>query len=266
VTLNHLGDKIHGYTAIRLWGSVGFIVTVVILGMVLERVGIAPVPWIAMLMVIGIWLTALMVPDDVNRPYEQDHGPIIKVVKQPTMIAILVVFFLMQVGHGAYYSFYSLYLEKFDYTRTMIGQLWALGVLAEVGVFMIMLKVFQRYSLRSLFLVSMLCAAVRWFVIAEFPEIRAMIIFGQVLHGATFGLHHAVAIQLIHRYFKGRHQGRGQAIYSALSFGAGGAVGALLSGYTWEGLGPAETFQFAGVISLIGAAVVWKWVRLETPN
>ena len=261
VTLNHLGDEVHAYTRIRLWGSIGFIITVIVLGAVLEHYGVQPLPWIVFMMIVGIWITSLWVPDDLPHGHTVDHEPIIKVIRQPTVLAMMAVFFLMQVGHGAYYSFYSLYLEKFDYSRTVIGQLWALGVIAEVGLFLIMFKLFRRYSLRSLLLTSLLCAAFRWFVIAYFPEKELIIVSVQLLHAATFGIHHAVAIQLIHRYFKGQHQGRGQALYSSMSFGAGGAVGSLLSGYIWEDVGASEAFVFAGLISLLAAVIAWKWVR-----
>ncbi len=263
VTLNHLGDKVHAYTRIRLWGSIGFIITVVVLGAVLEHFGVQPLPLIGLFIIVGIWLTSLWAPEDIPHDHKVDHEPIINVIKQPTVLAMMVVFFLMQVGHGAYYSFYSLYLESFGYSKTMIGQLWALGVIAEVGLFLIMLKLLQRYSLRSLLIVSLVCATIRWILIALFPEQRAIIIPVQLLHAATFGIHHAVAIQLIHRYFKGRHQGRGQALYSSLSFGAGGAIGSLMSGYIWEGLGASEAFVFAGVISFIATLIAWKWVRPE---
>ena len=263
VTLNHLGDEIHAYTRIRLWGSIGFIVTVIVLGAALEHFGIRPLPWIVLIMITGIWLTSLWAPDDIPYDHIVDHEPIMNVIKQPTVLAMMAVFFLMQVGHGTYYSFYSLYLEKFDYSRSLIGQLWALGVIAEVGLFLVMLKLLNRYSLRSLLLTSLICAAIRWLMIALFPEQRLIIIPVQLLHAATFGIHHAVAIQLIHRYFKGRHQGRGQALYSSISFGAGGALGSLLSGYIWEGLGASEAFVFAGIISSIAALIAWKWVRPE---
>ncbi len=263
VTLNHLGDEVDAYTRIRLWGSIGFIITVIVLGAVLDRFGVQLLPVIGLIIIIGIWLTSLWAPEDIPHDHVADHEPIMNVIKQPMVLAMMAAFFLMQIGHGAYYSFYSLYLEKFDYSRTMIGQLWALGVIAEVGLFLIMLKLLQRYSLRSLLLTSLICATIRWILIALFPEHKIIIISTQLLHAATFGIHHAVAIQLIHRYFKGRHQGRGQALYSSISFGAGGAIGSLMSGYIWEGLGASEAFVFAGIISFIATLIAWKWVRPE---
>lgn len=261
VTLNHLGDKAQDYTRIRVWGSIGFIVTVIVLGFVLDKIGLDQLPWIALLLTVGIWLTTLTVPCDQALVRHSARGSIMKVIRTPTVLAMLVAFFLMQVAHGTYYSFFSLYLEAFDYSRTVIGQLWALGVIAEVGLFLIMLRLLNRFTLRHLLLFSLACATFRWWLIAECPSSLPIMLFSQCLHAATFGIHHAVAIQLIHQYFHGNHQGRGQALYSSLSYGAGGALGALISGYIWQGIGARETFWFAAFMSLLGWLIVWRWVK-----
>jgi PPP family 3-phenylpropionic acid transporter len=83
-------------------------------------------------------------------------------------------------------------------------------------------------------------------------------ISAQILHAASFGVYHAVAIQLIHNYFVGQHQGKGQALYSSVSFGAGGAIGSLYAGYTWESLGTTATFMIAAVVSLLAAFIAYK--------
>ena len=128
------------------------------------------------------------------------------------MIAFFVVCFLLQAGHGAYYAFYSIYMEATGYSKTLIGQLWALGVIAEVMVFILMHRLLQRYGARQVLMASLLLAVLRWLVIGYFPEELPLILLAQILHAATFGTFHASAIHLVHHYFTGRHQGRGQAL------------------------------------------------------
>ena len=102
---------------------------------------------------------------------------------------------------------------------------------------------------------------IRWMLLAGYPEQIGIILVAQTLHAASFGVYHAVAIHLIHVFFVGRHQGRGQALYSSLSFGAGGAVGSLASGYLWSGYGPQSTYLWAAVTSGAALGVTWKYVR-----
>ena len=103
--------------------------------------------------------------------------------------------------------------------------------------------------------------ALRWLLIAQFAATPAVIILAQTLHAASFGLYHAVAIYLINILFTGTHQGRGQALYSSISFGAGGALGSLVSGYLWTGINPEAMFLMAAVVSLCALWVTWRGIK-----
>lgn len=260
-TLNHLGDRSHHYSRIRLWGSIGFIVTVAGLGPLLDRYGVTLLPPVLLALFTGIWLASLVVPERDAPPFAGSHERLTHVLRRPEVISLLVVCFLMQASHGPYYTFYSIYLQEHGYSRGAIGQLWALGVIAEVGVFLVMHRLLPRFGLRGLLLSGLALASLRWILIGAFVESLPVLMMAQLLHAASFGIYHATAIQLIHRYFVGRHQGRGQALYSSLSFGAGGAVGALYSGYLWDSGGPMVTFALAAAISGIALLIAWFRIR-----
>ena len=260
VTINHLGEQTEYYSRVRLWGSIGFIASVAGLGATLDRYGMSLVPQVVLLLYVGIWLVSLSVPERIDGPHAHDQGSLLEVLRQPRIMAFLVTCFLMQAGHGAYYAFYSLYLEKFGYSNSMTGALWALGVVAEVLAFIVMHRLMVRYSARQMLLISLSTAAARWLLIALFPQWLWVLVGAQLLHATTFGTFHAAAIHLVHRYFRGRHQGRGQALYSSVSFGAGGAVGSLASGYIWSGLGPAWTYGVSTLVALLALFTAWRWV------
>ncbi len=259
VTFSYLGTDVHQYSRIRLWGSIGFIITVVGVGALLDYYPISHLPIVILLLYFAIWLSSLWVPEHQGAVHHPAQGSILTVLKKWPVQALLLVCFLMQASHGVYYSFYSIYLEENGYSSTLTGQLWALGVVAEVGIFVIMHWLLQHYSARQVLIVSLLLAALRWSIIALYPEQLPFMLFAQLLHAATFGTFHAAAIHLIHHYFTGRHQGRGQALYASISFGAGGAVGSLISGYLWSSAGANSTFMlsaamviFALVVAMVG--------------
>lgn len=262
-TLNHLGEHTHRYSAIRLWGSIGFIGTAAALGPLLDSFGTALLPAVLLALFGAIWLSSLYLPErDIEAP-GQEHVPLREVLRHPQVLALLSVCFLMQASHGPYYTFYSLYLQGEGYSRGAIGQLWALGVIAEIGVFLIMHRLVPRLGLRRLLLGSLAIGALRWLLIGYFVDNAVILIGAQLLHAATFGVYHAAAIQLIHRHFRGRHQGRGQALYSSLSFGAGGAAGALYSGYLWDLGGGRMAFAAAAAVSALAWLLAWRRLRVE---
>ncbi len=263
ITLNHLGAQPHRYTSIRLWGSIGFIAAVAGLGMLLDRYGTGLLPMALLLLFAGIWLSTLWVSERVAPVLTASAEPLGKVLRQPQVVALLGVCFLMQASHGPYYTFYTIYLEGHGYSRSLIGQLWALGVIAEVGIFLIMHRLVPRFGLRKLLLASVALAGLRWLLIAWFVDNLPVLVGAQLLHAATFGVFHGAAIQLIHRYFQGRHQGRGQALYSSLSFGAGGALGALYSGFTWDAAGSTVSYVTAALISGLAWLLAWRTLRVS---
>jgi len=256
-TLTHLGESTHSYTGIRVWGSVGFIFTVSLFGFVFEYIDIDNVPIILLMSMIVVWLMSLIIPDMPAEQHEQDSISLKEILYKPHVVAFLLICFLMLVSHGPYYTFYSIYLEAHGYSSAFIGEMWALGVIAEVVLFLIMYRLIRYFGLRTLMLVSLLLAAIRWLLIGYFVEHLELLIFAQLLHAATFGIYHAVAIQYVHGFFKGKLQGRGQALYSSVSFGAGMAIGSLLSGYAWDSLGALYCFNAAAVISLIALMIAW---------
>lgn len=262
-TFSHLGEHTHRYSTVRLWGSVGFIVAVAALGPLFQRVGIGWLPWILLVLMTAIWLMSLLVPERLAPHHTEGHQSLREVLRRPQVMALLVVCFLMQASHGPYYTFYSIYLEDHGYSRSAIGQLWALGVVAEVGVFLVMHRLAPRVGLRALFLASMALTALRWALIGVYVDSVPVLIFAQTLHAASFGIYHAVAIQLVHKYFTGRHQGRGQALYSSLSFGAGGAAGSLYSGYVWSAASPMAAYFVAALIGVAAFLVAWRYIGAD---
>ena len=260
-TLAHLGESTHTYTTIRVWGSIGFIVSVWVIGFVFEVIDIGHVPLVMLVSMIVVWLVSMAIPELGPEPREHPPAALMAILKQPRVLALLVVCFLMLASHGPYYTFYSIYLETNGYSSAFIGGMWALGVIAEVILFTFMHRLVTTTGLRKLLLLSLLLAAIRWLLTGYFAKNVFILVIAQLLHAATFGVYHAVAIQYIHRFFRGRLQGRGQALYSSASFGAGMAAGSLLSGYAWDKAGALFCFQGAAAIALLALVVAWFWLR-----
>lgn len=263
VTFNHLGQNSHRYANIRVWGSVGFVLSSVALGPLLERYGPGVVPVAVAGLFVCIWLSAHGVPE--RALVHSAGGPerLLPLLRQPVVLSLFTVCFLIQASHGPYYGFFSIYLEARGLSRTVIGVLWALGVVAEVLVFLLMHRLLPRFGARLLMLATLALTVLRWLLIGWGASSMVALVVAQCLHAFSFGLYHAVAISLINRFFRGRVQGRGQALYSSLSFGAGGSLGALLGGQAWDSLGPHFTFTAAALAAALGWVIAWLGLHPE---
>ena len=256
-TMAHLGEGTHRYSRIRLWGSIGFILSVSLLAFVFDHYGVRLLPAVMLVLLVGIWLNALFVPGERQPAAHTQHLSLLGTLSRPVVLALLLSCFFLQASHGPYYTFFSIYLEEHGYARSVVGQLWALGVIAEVGVFLLMHRWLPAYGAGQLLFLAIVITAVRWLLIATLVDSLPVLLLAQVMHAASYGLYHASAIHLIHRLFPGRLQGRGQALYSSISFGLGGAAGSLASGYVWEQVGDSWTYILGSLLAAIGAVFAW---------
>ncbi len=255
VTLSQLGNDKDRYGLIRLWGSLGFIMTAAVLGGLFQTLSINFLPLILLMIFSFIWLSTLLVKE--HRAVVETEVNILTVLKKPQVIALLVSSFFLQASHGPYYTFYSLYMESLDYSRLSIGLLWSLGVVAEVILFMFMPRLLRVRAAAFWLAVAFALTCLRWVLMAWFSDVLILVILTQCLHAASFGLFHASSIHLIQQYFPDHH-GRGQALYASVSFGTGGAIGSFFAGSLWENVSPQMTFMIAAVTAFIGLLVALR--------
>lgn len=250
-TLSLLGDRLGAYGRIRLWGSVGFIVIVVAGGALFDLFGIRALEPLTLTLLVAVAATTFSLPRDRTSSHTGATGSISEVLAQPGVIAMLCGFFLMQAAHGPYNTFYSIYLVNSGYSKTLVGGLWALGVVAEIVLFIYLPRLLSRWTLKTILSASVAVAVVRFVIIGWGADSLLLLTVAQLMHAVTFGAFHAAGIAAVHKTFRGRNQARGQALYTSLGYGVGGSLGTLASGYAWESLGGAWTFSLASLAALV---------------
>jgi L-ectoine synthase len=109
---------------------------------------------LAALFYLALWGASLAAPPAPRIKGDAEPGPIAGVLRQPHIWSFLLVCFLMLASHGPYYTFFSIYLQDHGYSGLAIGSLWALGVVAEVGVFLVMHRLLPRFGARRLLLAN----------------------------------------------------------------------------------------------------------------
>lgn len=256
VTIAHLGPQRELYSRLRLWGSIGFIVTGASLGMLFDQVSVSWLPLCLLVCAAASWLASLQVPDIATPTHAHRQEDFFSILKRPTVMAFLAAHFLLQLSHAPYYSFYSIYLEGHGYSRTAIGWLWALAVFAEVIAFTQMHRWLPRFGEQRIMIASLLLSALRWSVIGLGIESPLVVWSAQLLHAASFATFHAAAISVIYRQFGAGHQGQGQAVYSML-WGLGVALGSWWTGMVWD-IHPLWSWLAAAMACLMAALLLQR--------
>lgn len=264
ITLQHLQHDAQRYSRIRLWGSIGFIASVVGLGGYFQHHSLDHLPlWVVGLTVLIVLATFQVTPPDIPRRSRGSFVVFLRQLRNGPVLMFLTLCFLMQVSHGPYYTFFSIFMEDAGYSRTLIGGLWAVGVVAEIGIFLVMHRIIAGFSPRVLTLICLLLGALRWWMIGTFPDNLPLLLLAQLSHAATFAIFHALAIHLVHRFFTREASGQGQALYSAFCYGAGNALGAYGAGRIVDLYGGAASYQAASWLLMGTAALAFIFFRLQ---
>ena len=250
VTMDVLGSEKKSYGQIRAWGSISFIVMVLVLG---KAIDLYSVDIILVLILAGSLMLAVIsvgIPA-IQAPKKDLLTPVAGSLLEKRVIVFLFCAFLMLVSHGAYYGFFSIHLANMGYGSTFIGITWALASTAEILVMIKSDKIFNRFSLENVLFYSFLVAAIRWMILF-FAQSATLILLSQILHAVTYGTFHMASILYIDRLTPEKAKTLGQAVNNALTYGLGLMVGFFVNGYVYEITGSFTLFMMSSLIALAG--------------
>jgi MFS transporter, PPP family, 3-phenylpropionic acid transporter len=259
------GDLTH-YGKLRLWGSVGFIAAVTLAGQLMDWYGVGLMPWIAGALLALVLVASLRMQESVHLHEHQNVPSVIALLRRREVLAFFASTFLMVAAHASLYVYYSLYLAQIGYSKTVIGLMWSLGVVAEIVFFYYQAPIFRRFGVQRLMLLSLLIAVIRFLMIGFGAESLFLLLIAQVLHAATFGVHHSASVITLQRWFSGALQARGQALFISISYGLGGTFGGLILGEIWDTFGAWMVYLVAAVFALgalAAAAFSYRWQSIK---
>jgi PPP family 3-phenylpropionic acid transporter len=258
LTLTHLkANKADSkYSHIRLWGSIGFIVAAILLGIMIDSLGERSLIYALLITQLTIFFLAFILPDKKVTFIKNNKRPIWPILRRREVIVLLLSCALMVSSHGLLYNFYSIFLEQQGYSGTTIGLLWSVGVVFEILIFLLMPKILSNFTLKAVLLISLGFAVIRFFLIGAYVDSIIILVIAQIMHAATFGSFHVASIQLIAHFFYNEHQARGQSLYNSITYGIGGAIGGVGGGYMIQYSGMANTFMLSAILPFIGFLVL----------
>ena len=161
ITLSTLAGRSGHYGPIRLWGSIGFIVAVLLVGAWLDDHAAATLPALLLGLALAALAASVAMPAASGASPRPSGAPETPGSSPASVWALIGAGFCMAAAHGALYAFFTLHLQRLGYSGKSIGALWTLGVLAEIVVFFYLPALFRRFSLSAILIASLLAAVVR---------------------------------------------------------------------------------------------------------
>jgi PPP family 3-phenylpropionic acid transporter len=260
VTMDCVKGDPQRYSRLRMWGSMGFIAFTVAMGAVLDVTSTEMVLYGTTAILFAVFCSTLAITSvqhDVHPHTVTDGKNEWRKALSMPFICFIISAGLLQLSMGPFYSFFALYSAELGYTGAQTGIFLALGVVAEIGIFLVAGKLIHRFGIKWLIIVSMWLTSIRWLMLAYTPDTWWLLSLSQLLHAFSFGVTHAASVSFIHHFFAKRFHSQGQALYVSLAFGLGGAVGNYGAGLLWlDGEGAVLTFVCAALAAMLGGIVM----------
>ncbi len=261
ITLEHCRDNPGvSYARIRLFGSLGFIALTLAVGRLLTLRGARPadvvVPLVTAASVVGYALVARGAPQPPHHGGRPPPGALLDLARDPRLLLLLGAAAIHWAACAPYHLFFGVHVRDLGLPADVTGIGMGIGVVAEIVALLYFPRLERRFAQRTLLTIAFLGSAVRWAIMSRVTGAAAVAGL-QAFHGVTFGIFWGSAMRGIAELVPPRLRATGQALFTAVVFGGGNAIGYALSGWGYDrfgGVGP--VFAAAAVAELLALAVV----------
>jgi PPP family 3-phenylpropionic acid transporter len=244
------------FSRLRLWGSVGFMLAVPVVGHYLDLSLIWALP---ALMVALLWMaqvTTLWMPDQAKVPKRAVLNDVWLVLRERTFVVFIVAAGLGQAAHVGYDMTLSMHLSDLGMSGSAVGWAWAIATASEVGIMAYAPRVLSKKNAPGLLLVALLVQGLRWCLMSVVND-PAWLLSGQCLHAISFGLRWVACMQIVSAL--GQRVGALATVQglhlTATSMGS--VLGMFLAGYLYEVKGGNWVFAVSAGLAFFAAGFGW---------
>lgn len=243
------------YGNLRLWGTIGWSISTLLVGMLIENFEIR---WLFYSYIVFMFFTFVLSlrhstsMSQVKVPVRQELSQLLR----PHFFIFLLSILLLAVTSGGFHSFFSIYLDGINTSEGMIGLAWTLASLSEIPVMLGAGLIIQKISSGGLLKISFLAYALRWLLLS-FISAPFWALLTQLLHGLSFAAFLVGGVTYINQLAPKGLGTTAQAIFNTVSFGLASIIGSLLGGYFYDTLGMSAMFGFFSLIAIFGLFVFY---------
>ena len=236
IAIEKLKEK---YGKTRVYGSIGFM----LFGIVFSYIS-GNLVWLFIGLMILTNLTALFFLQD--KTIKKSSAPINLAKEWKFWLAVV----FLQVSFGGFYNFFTIYNLNHGIAKEYIGWLWAIGVSAEILIFIFQHRFISKFKPVFLLKISILLTAVRWFVLYLFPGNLIMVAASQLIHAFSFAIFHTSALLYISKHYANKTLA--QQFYAGIAYGMAAFLGSILSGILYGN----NLFLYESFIALLGFLIM----------
>jgi len=260
------GLPITGYERARVWGTYGYIVTLVAIFLPMKLGG-----GLSVAMAGGLVCMALGFANSFALPDRGRRETAKRAQALPTAAALRMLFgrenlafsvgmFLLLACSAGYHTMYPLFLtESLGLGESYVGLVIMSGALVEVVYIFWLARLQRRWGLRALMLAGVAATILRFALMYGIPNL-SVAIGTQVLHGAMICAMMVIPPMYINRFADESNRHSAQGVYTVMIVGTSRFAGTALSGHV-AAWGLREGFLMCALLAAAALLLLWRGFR-----
>jgi MFS transporter, PPP family, 3-phenylpropionic acid transporter len=261
MTFQALGGRRQGYASVRLWGTLGYIVTAVAGGFLVDRLGLRAGLW-GVALSLGLCGIIAWAGQSRERAQLPPVGmrDILESLRDRRLLLLVAAAGLAWMSYGPYATFYTIHLDRLGFSRGFAGLSWALAAGSELAVMLCWPRIAGWASGRTWFLLALAASPARWLLCAVAAD-APLLLAAQLTHALSFGVFYLAAVERVEALAPPGLRATAQGVFAAGTFGVGGLLGTLGGGFGYERLGMAGLYLASAGVSAAGTVLYWAGTR-----
>jgi len=255
--VQHFGGQ---YGDIRLWGSLGFAMAVLVAGFLSDYFNAGIIFYLSTFsLMIAALLTRKMPNENATFSVSIFRG-ITNLLKVPSFSLFLFGTFLLFGTMNANNTYFGILYQSIGGTKTGIGLAFLLAAGSEVPFMRWSGKLIARFGLLPVMTFSAFVAVLRWGLYSFGPSVP-IIMITTFTQGLSIGLFLATAVQFVKEKSEAEVQVTAMTLYGSFGLGLGSFVSSMVGGWILEYFGILHTYLYFTVSSFIAILVfLFIWV------
>lgn len=242
------------YGRLRMFGSLGFVVSSVLFGLAVDRVGLPTVAVpLGLLVAAWAWTFTLRAPPTGGSAPSTRGG--FRQLAHRDLVILLAASSLHWLACAPFHGTFAIYVTALGHSPSVVGLSAALGVMAEIAIMFFYPRIFRDLAPRRVLFIAFAASAARWLLLSE-ARTPVSIVALSLFHGLTFGAFYVAGVAFMARRIPESLRATGQATFVSVVFGVGGLFGYLSAGIAYDLVGGARLFVIAAALELLAALVI----------
>jgi len=263
-----------GYGSVRVWASVGWIVTVLFSGWLIERNGYeAAFLGVGLTWLIGALLTLLIQPryfisispDVVGKPKSNLKTALKHVANDHTLLGYAVALIFMGFLNSGVLQFENVFLSELGASKQLISVAGILSAIVELPFMIIADRYMRRVGAHRLMLIAIAMILFQRAAVLLFPTIATIMIV-RFIGGIAFSFTTIGSVVLISSRTEQSETGTVLALFTVTLNGLVNVLAAPVAGAIFDAIGTRWLYAFAVIGYAIGVLSLWLTRPMPSRN